>query len=220
VIAVVVLAGVIVGFAALRQRMSDVRSASAIPAAPVPVAAATAAPASAPTADSAQAAENARLQGEVADARRIALDAERKLEQLQASKATPAVGAAARTSERADGKAPAKGATAPQGHLFVMVRGGTPSVYIDGEKRSATTPTVIEVGPGRHVVAVRGMQPFYPAERTLDVSAGDTMQVLFASKRLAATLDTIDPRTLTPQQRQALQRAKKQFDGLPRGRRP
>jgi hypothetical protein len=208
--ALAVVGVVIAGLVVARQRWLEGRAGAdvmtaATPAAPAPASAAPVAAApSVPVVDSAQAAENARLQAEVTEARRIALDAERKLEQLQAAKAAPAAAAAASA-------APAK--PDAHAHLFVMVRGGTPAVYVDGERRSAATPSVIEVTPGRHVVTVRGMQPFYPTARTVDLAVGDTTQVLFASKRLVATLDTLDPRTVTPQLRQSLLRAKKQLDG-------
>jgi hypothetical protein len=198
-----VAVGVVVGLAVMRQRRLAARDAA--------VAATPATPA-APAPDSAQAAENARLQAEVADARRIALDAERKLERLQSANGGAPAAASAATGP---------GKPEAHAHLFVMVRGGTPAVYVDGEQRSAATPAVIEVRPGRHVVTVRGMQPFYPSERTVDLAVGDTTQLLFASKRVVATPDTIDPRALTPMQRQALLRAKKQRDAAPRpARRP
>jgi hypothetical protein len=119
----------------------------------------------------AQDAENAKLQQEVTEARTIALDAERKMEQMMAR-------------QRAAAKAPAT--PAPQAHLFVMAHGGKPAVLVDGEEMSTTSPAVIEVKPGRHTVTVRGSgSEFQPAQYSVDLRSSDTMNVTFISSALA-----------------------------------
>ena len=121
----------------------------------------------------AQAEENQRLQREVEDAKRIALAAEHKLEQLAAAQAA------------------AKGAKPPpaeelHAHLFVMAQGGTPAVFVDGAPLAVRAPAVIEVKPGRHIVSVAGGgTEFFPADYSIELVAGDTQQVVFMSRQLA-----------------------------------
>jgi hypothetical protein len=122
-------------------------------------------------ADRAQLAENAELRKEVADARRIALDAEQKMEQLSKDRDGTATAAAKRTE---------------LAHLFVMTRGGTPGVVVDGRTMADASPAVIEVSPGRHTVQVKGGGvEFFPAEYSIDVTANDTTNLTFVSKRVA-----------------------------------
>ena len=71
----------------------------------------------------AQEARNAELRQQVADARRIALEAESKLEALSKARAPKAAAASAPLVT------PKRVAAA---HLFVMARGVTPSVIVDG----------------------------------------------------------------------------------------
>ena len=118
-----------------------------------------------------QLAENAELRKEVADARRIALAAEAKMERLSQDRNGTAV-AQAKASEHA--------------HLFVMTRGGTPGVVVDGRAMTDASPAVIEVSPGRHTVQVKGSGvEYFPAEYSVDVTANDTTNLMFVSKRVA-----------------------------------
>ena len=121
----------------------------------------------------AQAEENARLQKEVEDAKRIALEAEHKMELMAAAQRRP---------NAASKELPAE---PPHGHLFVMARGGTPAIFVDGEKFSETTPAVVEVKPGRHVVTVKGGQEFVPSDYTVDLVVNDTQQVVFVAKSVS-----------------------------------
>ena len=122
-------------------------------------------------ADRAQLAENEELRKEVADARRIALEAEQKMEQVS----------------RERGARSAAPATRPgHAHLFVMTRGGTPGVIVDGVAMADASPAVIEVQPGRHTVQVKGSGvEFFPAEYSVEVTANDTTSLTFVSKRVA-----------------------------------
>jgi serine/threonine protein kinase, bacterial len=127
--------------------------------------------------------ENARLQKEVADARKAALAAEHKVEllsQAQASKSAAAPGSKG-------AKAPPPPVEPPHAHIIVLARGGTPAVFVDGERTVNSAPTVVEVPPGKHQVAVRGANgnSFTPAQYDLDLAPDDTQQVVFVSLRAA-----------------------------------
>ena len=127
--------------------------------------------------------ENARLQHELADARKTALAAERKLELLSQAQAKNAS-----TSARSKGETPvAPPVEAPHAHIVVLARGGTPAVFIDGRETVNNAPTVVEVPPGHHVVSVRGAggNQFTPSEYSLDLAPEDTQQVIFVSQRAA-----------------------------------
>ena len=121
----------------------------------------------------AQDAENSRLQREVADARRIALNAEHQMELLLAKQRAVA--------------APRPSAPAVRhAHLFVMAHGGAPAVLVDGKEMAASSPAVIEVTPGHHVVTVQGGGTEYqPAEYSVDLAFSDTMNVTFISRQIA-----------------------------------
>jgi hypothetical protein len=141
----------------------------------------------------AQDAENAKLQQEVADARRIALDAEKKMELMLAAQRTPAT---------------AKAVPAPElhAHLFVMAQGGKPAVFVDGEKMANESPAVIEVKPGRHIVTVEGSgTEFRPAEYSVDLAASDTTNLTFISRQMVARQQQlrqqVDLSALTPEQK-------------------
>ena len=147
-----------------------------------PVAATTVPVTTAASADSfaaferAQNEESDRQKAEIAELRRIALEAESRVEQLQAAQ------------RRSGGRSVAP-LIEMHGHLFVMARGGTPAVFVDGAKVAAASPAVIEVKPGHHVITVQGgAAEFEPAEYNLDVAARDTMNVTFMSKQMAQRL--------------------------------
>jgi len=155
--------------------------------APVPVAAA---PAASPLLDSiaalqkAEATENAKLQQELDDARKTALAAERKVETLSETVRPPAPAAASAEKKTV---APAAPAEPPHAHIIVLARGGSPRVLVDGQPTVNSAPTVVEVPPGKHTVAVRGAtgNVFTPAEYNLELAVGDTQQVVFVSQRAA-----------------------------------
>ena len=128
----------------------------------------------------ADSAENAKLQQEVADARKAALSAEHKEELLSRSAAAKGAVTAASNGSKASLAPPAE---APHAHIVVIARGGTPRILVDGQPTVNSAPAVVEVPPGKHTVAVRGApsNPFTPAEYTLDLAPNDTQQVVFVS---------------------------------------
>jgi hypothetical protein len=162
-------------------RMNDRKNAALLGA--------SAAAAAAPFVDSiaalqkAEADENAKLQKEVDDARTAALAAEHKVELMSQAQAAKRAAPAASKGE----VAPPAPVEAPHAHVIVLVRGGAPSVFIDGQRTVNNAPTVVEVPPGHHVVSVRGAggNQFTPAEYSLDLAPEDTQQVIFVSQRVA-----------------------------------
>ncbi len=160
-----------------RQNAAALASAAAVPVAGGIVASGAAAVAndSLTPAERAQAEENAKLQKELDDAKQVALTAEHKVEQMAAA-------------DRAAGSSGRSAAGVSHGHLFVVARGGTPSVIVDGHKVADNAPAVVEVPPGHHVVSVKGAQEFVPGQVEVDLAVNDTQQVVFQSKRLAEGL--------------------------------
>jgi hypothetical protein len=192
-----------------------------------------------------QGAEIAALRKEIADAKKIAMEAERRRELTAAKPAPP----------------PAKGTVAvvataepPHAHLFVMVKGGVPGVLVDGKQMADRSPAVIEVSPGRHSVTVQsaaGSQEFLPLEYNVDLAPNDTEQVVFMSARAAAAAaqsakqrkqtggdasaaaaamnspgtsvagpTAPDPSNLTPEQRQKAQQFVRRINGRTAPHRP
>lgn len=165
------LIGVVMSQREALTRDASLRAGPA--AAPAPLAAIS--PESLRTVEQAQEAQNAELRQQVADARRIALEAESKLEQFSRAREPKATAVPNTEPTRV---APA--------HLFVMARGGTPGVLIDGVEAAQTSPAVIEVAPGHHTVGVRGGgNTFFPAQYGVDLAPSDTQQVIFLSRRVA-----------------------------------
>jgi hypothetical protein len=125
------------------------------------------APAVAPAADTLA----ARLARELEETRKIALDAQRRAERAEAEQ---------RKLRQAEPTAPTTG------HVEVLVRGGTPRLLVDGAVSAGSTPAIIEVPPGRHVIKVEeaGRQ-YQPAQIVIDVAEGDTSRLLFSDMRLA-----------------------------------
>lgn len=112
------------------------------------------------------------LQAEIAAARKLAMDAERRADSIAA--ASRAAGApAGGTSRPADDHA----------HLYVFAEGGTPQVVLDGTPQRGATPLLLQVSPGDHRVAVRGAVAFAPAETTITLAAEDTETVIFRANR-------------------------------------
>ena len=125
----------------------------------------------------AQKEEKARLQREVDSMVTLALQAEHKIEQSK-------VAASVASNKRVAAKPVVE---APHAHLAVVVQGGTPPVFVDGEQIADASPVVVEVSPGRHTITVkgRGGAVFLPAEYNLTLAANDTQRVVFMSERAA-----------------------------------
>lgn len=159
------------------------------PPKPAPVVTAPAAPVAVPAAsplndslmaiEKEQGAEIAALRKEIEDAKKIAMAAEHRRE-LASVRPVPA-------ASRGNAPAPAP-VEAPHAHLFVMVKGGVPSVLVDGKQVSDRSPAVVEVPPGHHTVTVQGNAnaEFLPLEYSVDLAPNDTEQVVFMSARAAA----------------------------------
>ncbi len=227
------------------QRSNNNKAAAPFAVAP-PAAAAPAPAAATVPADSiaalqkSEAAENARLQKELADdTRKAALSAEHKVELLsQVQKpVAPAV-------SKADTKtAPVAPVEPPHGHIMVLARGGAPRIFIDGAVTTNPAPALVEVPPGKHTITVRGAAGniFEPAETSVDVSDGDTATVLFISQRqaqlqqqrkqvvfgrsaaanaAAGTPAATDSSGLTAQQRARYQKLQRAMDSLRRAKKP
>jgi hypothetical protein len=110
-----------------------------------------------------------RLARELEETRKIALDAQRRAERAE-------------SLQRSDARARA---TSPAGHVSVAVRGGAPRLLIDGKESAPSTPAIIEVPPGRHVVRVEGAgKEYQPAQYVIDVGVGDTSRLIFADVRM------------------------------------
>jgi len=75
----------------------------------------------------------------------------------------------------------------PHAHLAVVVQGGAPPVFVDGEQVADAAPVVVEVSPGRHTITVKSRSgaAFLPAEYNLTLAANDTQRVVFLSERAA-----------------------------------
>jgi hypothetical protein len=161
------------------------KNADAARAKALPVA--LAAPESSALADSvkAEADQNAKLQEELADARKAALSAEHKAELLSQAAAVKNTATPGQKAESAPVAAPVE---PPHAHIVVLARGGAPAVFVDGKQTVNNAPTVVEVPPGHHVVSVRGLgsNQFNPSEYSLDLAPEDTQQVIFVSQRAAA----------------------------------
>ena len=139
-----------------------------------------------------QGAEIAALRKEVEDAKKIAMDAERRRELAAAKPASSASGVS--SAPKGAAAAPVE---APHAHLFVMVKGGAPEVLVDGRQMADKSPAVIEVAPGRHTVTVRGasaQQQFLPLEYSVDLAPNDTEQVVFMTARAAAVAEAAQQR--------------------------
>lgn len=113
-----------------------------------------------------------RLARELEETRKIALDAQRRAERAE-------------SLQRSDARARTP-VTSRAGHVSVAVRGGAPRLLIDGKESAPSTPAIIEVPPGRHVVRVEGAgRQYQPAQYVIDVGVGDTSELLFADARMA-----------------------------------
>ena len=158
--AVLVLLAVPVARSVWRDRAASNAAPAAVPTAAAP----------APTMDTLA----ERLARELEETRKIALDAQRRAERAEAEQK------ASLTS-----KAAAAPTVPAQGHVSVSVRGGTPKLFIDNKEVAPSTPALIAIAPGQHIVRVGapGGQRFFPQQYVIDVSPGDTSQLQFADAR-------------------------------------
>lgn len=145
-----------------------------------PAAQTAAAPAAVVNMDSISAIEK-RLEAEVADARRIAMEAERRADQLSAANQANQ----AKSKGAAVAPVPKE---APHAHLYVFAQGGTPQVVIDGSARNEAAPAVFQMSPGKHTIAVKGAQDFFPHDTVIVLAAEDTQTVVFRNLRFQKQL--------------------------------
>ncbi|MEK6612142.1 MAG: serine/threonine-protein kinase [Gemmatimonadota bacterium] len=116
-----------------------------------------------------------RLSRELEETRRIVIDAQRRAERAEAM-------------QRNEANVPKSvaAASSPVGHVGVMVRGGAPRLIIDDAEVAASTPAILSVPVGRHVVRVaEAGRQYLPAQYVIDVVAGDTSRLQFSDPRLA-----------------------------------
>jgi hypothetical protein len=112
-----------------------------------------------------------RLARELEETRRIALDAQRRAERAEAA-------------QRAAAAPVPSPSRAVAGHVGVTVRGGTPRLLVDGNVVAGSTPAIIDVPPGRHVVSVdEAGRTYVPRQYVIDVTQGDTSRLMFSDPR-------------------------------------
>jgi serine/threonine-protein kinase len=92
--------------------------------------------------------------------------------------------------------APTVARATARGVIAVGVRGGAAAVLVDGKEMAATTPAVIELPVGRHVITLRGAegQTFLPAEYNVEVTARDTAALGFQVAGLPRPTGGFGPR--------------------------
>lgn len=135
-----------------------------------------------------------RLTRELEETRKIALDAQRRAERAEAE---------ARAQTKTQALARASAPSPATAHVSVAVRGGAPRLIIDGQEGAVSTPAIIEVPPGRHVVRVEAAgRRYQPAQYVIDLSAGDTSQLVFADERIAGRDAQLPQRQLPQPQQQ------------------
>ena len=70
------------------------------------------------------------------------------------------------------------------GHVGVTVRGGTPRLLVDGKEVAGSTPAIIDLPPGRHIVRVDETGRVYlPRQYVIDVAEGETSRLMFSNQR-------------------------------------
>ena len=147
--------------AATAAGLREWRKARAVPAAT------SAAPAPAPVDTLAE-----RLTKELEETRRIAMDAEARARRAE-------------ERQRAETAAAAKVAHAPKGHVSVEVRGGAPRLLVDEKEAASSTPAIIQLSAGQHVLRVADPAHVYvPRQIVIDVADGDSMHVDFVERQL------------------------------------
>ena len=124
-----------------------------------------------------------RLARELEETRKIALDAQRRAERAEAQQR--ALAQAELPVRPALQPSPSRPAPPVNGHVEVMVRGGSPRLLVDGKENAGTTPAIIEVPPGRHIIRVEQAGRLYqPSQYVIDVDPGDTSRLWFADARM------------------------------------
>jgi len=130
-------------------------------------AASTAVPASTPGDTLAE-----RLAKELDDTRRIAMDAEARARRAE-------------ERQRSETAAAAKAAHAPTGRLNVEVRGGAPRLLVDDKEVASSTPALVQLPAGQHVVRVDDpAHVFVPRKIVIDVADGDSLRLDFVEQQL------------------------------------
>ena len=130
-------------------------------------AASTAAPASTPVDTLAE-----RLTRELDETRRIAMDAEARARRAE-------------EKQRSQSAASATAAHNLKGHVNVEVRGGSPRVLVDEKEVASSTPAIVQLPAGRHVVRVDDpAHVFIPRQVVINVADGDSLHVDFVEQQL------------------------------------
>jgi hypothetical protein len=113
-----------------------------------------------------------RLTKELEETRKIAMDAEARARRAE-------------ERQRAETSAAAKLAHTPKGHVSVEVRGGSPRLLVDDKEAASSTPAIIQLPAGQHVVRVDDPAHVYvPRQIVIDVADGDSMHVDFVEQQL------------------------------------
>ena len=147
--------------AAAAAGVREWRKAGAVPVA------ATTAPVAAPVDTLAE-----RLAKELEETRKIAMDAEERARRAE-------------QRQQVETSAAAKVARAAKGHVSVEVRGGSPRLLVDEKEAAASTPAIIQLSAGQHVVRVDDpMHVYVPRQIVIDVAGGDSMHVDFVEQQL------------------------------------
>jgi len=139
-------------------------------------------PAAAATAPSTADTLAERLAQELEETRKIAMDAEAR---------------ARRAEQREQPTGPAV-PSAHRGRVSVEVRGGAPRLLVDDKEAAATTPAIIQLPAGQHIVRVDDpTHQYVPRQIVIDVADGDSVHVDFVEQKLLLNR--------SPQMRQQLQ---------------
>jgi hypothetical protein len=125
-----------------------------------------------------------RFQAQIDEARRIAMAAERRADSIATASRQAATGPGGATPAPREEHA----------HVYVFAQGGTPEVVLDGQPQRQAAPALLQIAPGRHTLAVRGLQAFAPAETTIVLAPEDTQTVVFRAQRSTAGASGTAPR--------------------------
>ncbi|MBX9929789.1 MAG: hypothetical protein K2X99_12865, partial [Gemmatimonadaceae bacterium] len=162
------------------QRMAAARGALAVDAPPAPAATASPTVAAAPTPmDSVTQA----LQRELADTRRIAIEAQQRADRLEAQRMTTESKPTA-TAEPAPNvpgpPIPGPSAVPSFAMLRVSTIGASTEIALDGGASGIVGNGWVKLTPGRHQVTATGDLRFTPPTYFVNAAAGDTLWVIFA----------------------------------------
>ncbi len=113
-----------------------------------------------------------RLAKELEETRKIAMDAEARARRAEQQQRAETAAAAAKAHNAA-------------GHVSVEVRGGSPRLLVDDKLAAASTPAIIQLPAGQHVVRVDDSSHTYiPRQIVIDVADGDSVHVDFIERQL------------------------------------